>query len=116
MNLKNVQVEVPILDLMRARKFYEKYFGFVVKADSWDYVEFENNIILRKINSTAKRSDLPCEQKTRIIFWVDKISLAYKELVDAGIHIEAPPYESEEEHYFYFLDSEDNCCKIIQKK
>lgn len=114
--LINVQVEIPVYDMSRARNFYQKNFGFIIKREERDFVEFENNILLRSFREKPGKSQRSEKEGIKILFWVKNISVTYKEMIDSGIWVDSPPDEDTEDRYFLFQDSEGNICKAMQKK
>lgn len=110
--LENIQVEIPVAQLNRAKRFYEKIFGFVVKSESYGYVEFDNNVLLAEYRSDKiGKYQGPSPQ---LLFWVRNISVAYREAQEAGVAIESPPQEMGDVRFFQFYDSEGNECRAQQ--
>ncbi len=106
-DLLNIQVELSVKDLKRARDFYCRIFSFVVKNETSEYVEFDNNILLRlDAKHQSDRSRRP------LIFWVRGINVCYKELLEQGVHVLQTPTAQDNLRVVLFEDSEGNVAKM----
>ncbi len=109
--LQNIQVQLPVADIQRAKKFYQEIFNFVVEYENERIVRFDNNIHL--ISGKKDKEPMP-DMVPRLVFWVPSAAIAYKDLLDRGMSIDSSPEQTSFGKGFFFFDSEGNYCLIVE--
>ncbi|TBR19647.1 VOC family protein [bacterium] len=107
----------PVVDMARARKFYEEDLGLALTKnfnDAWVEYHLENGCFA--ITTMAEGVKPSLRAGGSIAFEVDDLDATLKRLKDRKVAVKVEPFESPVCRMFVAADPEGNAVTIHQKK